>query len=73
MIKDVFHPQFNIVNVPSDERVDCLNQVMDARDNGIVTHNEALDIVCSQWYIQHKTSKLINVHGVKWINPTQRG
>jgi len=58
MIKDITNSQFNISNVPFDERVDCLNQVMDARDNGFITQEESLDIVCNQWYIQHKVSKL---------------
>ncbi|MEK9697817.1 MAG: hypothetical protein VW270_18765 [Candidatus Poseidoniales archaeon] len=58
MIKDINNPQFNIVNVPADERVDCLNQVIDARDNGLITQKESLDIVCNQWYIQFKTAKL---------------
>lgn len=58
MIKDITDSQFNISNVPSDERVDCLNQVIDARDNGFITQEESLDIVCNQWYIQYKVAKL---------------
>ena len=58
MIKDINNPQFNIVNVPADERVDCLDQVINARDNGLITQEESLDIVCNQWYIQFKTAKL---------------
>ena len=58
MIKDINNPQFNIANVPADERVNCLNQVIDARDNGLITQEESLDIVCNQWYIQFKTAKL---------------
>ena len=58
MIKDINNPQFNIVNVPFDERVDCLDQVIDARDNGLITQKESLDIVCNQWYIQFKAAKL---------------
>ena len=58
MIKDINNPQFNIVNVPADERVDCLDQVIDARDNGLITQEESLDIVCNQWYIQFKAAKL---------------
>jgi len=58
MIKDITDSQFNISNVPSDERVDCLNQVIDARDNGFITQEESLDIICNQWYIQYKVTKL---------------
>lgn len=58
MIKDITDSQFNISNVPSDERVDCLNQVIDARDNGFITQEESLDIICNQWYIQYKVAKL---------------
>ena len=58
MIKDITHPQFNISNVPFDERIDCLNQLTDARDNGLITQFESLDIACEQWYIQFKVSKL---------------
>lgn len=58
MIKDINNPQFNIVNVPADERIDCWEQVIDARDNGLITQEESLDIVCNQWYIQFKTAKL---------------
>ena len=60
MTKDITNPQFNIANVPSGERVDCMNQLSDARDNGVITHDEMLDIACVQWYVQHKVSKLIN-------------
>ena len=59
MIKDINNPQFNIANVPFDERVDCLNQLSDARDNGFITQKELLGIV-DEWYIQFKTEKLIN-------------
>jgi len=60
MITDVTNPQFNITNVPFDERIDCLNQLSDARDNGVITQDEMLNIACVQWYVQHKVSKLIN-------------
>ena len=59
MIKDINNPQFNIANVPFDERVDCLNQLSDARDNGFITQKELLGIV-DEWYIQFKISKSIN-------------
>ena len=59
MIKDINNPQFNIANVPFDERVDCLNQLSDARDNGFITQKELLGIV-DEWYIQFKTEKLIS-------------
>ena len=57
MIKDINNPQFNIANVPFDERVDCLNQLSDARDNGFITQKELLGIF-DEWYIQFKTAKL---------------
>ena len=59
MIKDINNPQFNIANVPFDERVDCLNQLSDARDNGFITQKELLGIV-DEWFIRFKTEKLIN-------------
>ena len=59
MIKDINNPQFNIANVPFDERIDCLNQLSDARDNGFITQKELLGIV-DEWYVQFKTEKLIN-------------
>ena len=59
MIKDINNPQFNIANVPFDERIDCMNQLSDARDNGFITQKELLGIV-DEWYIQFKTEKLIN-------------
>ena len=59
MIKDINNPQFNINNVPFDERIDCMNQLSDARDNGFITQKELLGIV-DEWYIQFKISKSIN-------------
>ena len=59
MITDITTPQFNINNVPAEQRVDCLNQLSDARDNGFITQKELLGIV-DEWYIQFKTEKLIN-------------
>ena len=58
MIKDIFHPQFNIANVPAEQRSDCLNQLIDARNNGFVTPNESIDIAADQWYIQVKANEL---------------
>jgi len=58
MITDVTNPKFNIVNVPFDNRFQCMEQIWDARDKGFISHNEALDIVCNQWYIQVKAAKL---------------
>ena len=58
MIKDINNPQFNIANVPFDERVDCLNQLTDARDNGVITQDEMLNIACVQWFDQYLISKL---------------
>ena len=58
MITDIFNPQFNITNIPFEQRLDCLNQISDARDNGFVTQDEMLNIVCVQWFDQWKISKL---------------
>ena len=58
MITDIFNPQFNISNIPFEQRLDCLNQISDARDNGFVTQDEMLNIVCVQWFDQWKISKL---------------
>ena len=58
MITDITTPQFNINNVPFEQRVDCLNQLSDARDNGFITQKELLGIF-DEWYIQFK-AKLIN-------------
>ena len=60
MIKDIMNPKFNIANVPAEQRVDCLNQLIDARDNGFVTQNESIDIAAVQWYDQCQIAKLIN-------------
>jgi hypothetical protein len=57
MIADITTPQFNINNVPAEQRVDCLNQLSDARDNGFITQKELLGIF-DEWYIQFKTAKL---------------
>ena len=57
MIKDIMNPKFNIANVPAEQRVDCLNQLSDARDNGFITQKELLGIF-DEWYIQFKTAKL---------------
>ena len=58
MITDVTNPKFNIVNIPFLNRIQCMEQIWDARDKGFISQNEALDIVCNQWYIQVKASKL---------------
>ena len=58
MIKDITNPKFNIANVPFDERVDCLNQLIDTRDKGLITQGEMMDIAFGQWVDQHKISKL---------------
>jgi len=58
MVKDIFNPQFNIANIPFEQRLDCLNQISDARDNGFITQDEMLNIVCVQWLDQWKISKL---------------
>ena len=58
MITDIFNPQFNIANVPFELRLDCLNQLSDARDNGLITQDEMLNIACVQWFDQYKISKL---------------
>lgn len=58
MVTDIFNPQFNIANIPFEQRLDCLNQISDARDNGFVTQDEMLNIVCVQWFDQWKITKL---------------
>ena len=58
MITDIFNPQFNIANIPFEQRLDCLNQISDARDNGFITQDEMLNIVCVQWFDQWKITKL---------------
>ena len=58
MIKDIMNPKFNIANVPAGQRVDCLNQLIDARNNGFITVNESVDIAADQWYIQVKANEL---------------
>jgi len=58
MIKDIMNPQFNIANIPFEQRLDCLNQISDARDSGLITQDEMLNIVCVQWFDQWKISKL---------------
>ena len=58
MITDIFNPQFNITNIPFEQRLDCLNQISDARDNGFITQDEMLNIVCVQWFDQWKITKL---------------
>lgn len=58
MIKDINHPQFNIAKVPFEQRVDCLDQLTDARDNGVITQHEMLNIACVQWFDQYLISKL---------------
>ena len=58
MITDIFNPQFNIANIPFEQRLDCLNQISDARDNEFITQDEMLNIVCVQWFDQWKITKL---------------
>jgi len=58
MITDVTNPKFNIANLPFDNRFQCMEQVWNARDKGFISQDEALDIVCNQWYIQVKAAKL---------------
>lgn len=58
MITNITHPKFNIANVSVEQRFDCLNQLIDARDSGLITHEESLDIACNQWHAQYKISKL---------------
>ena len=57
MITDITTPQFNINNVSAEQRVDCMNQLSDARNNGFITQNELLGIF-DEWYIQFKAAKL---------------
>ena len=58
MIKDITNPKFNMSNVPAEQRVDCLDQLIDARNNGFITANESLSIATDQWYIQVKANEL---------------
>ena len=58
MIKDITNPQFNIANVPFEQRLECLDQLSNARDNGLITQDEMLNIACVQWFDQFKISKL---------------
>ena len=58
MIKDIMNPKFNIANVPFEQRVECLDQLSNARDNGLITQDEMLNIACVQWFDQYKISKL---------------
>jgi hypothetical protein len=58
MIKDITNPKFNIANVPVEQRSDCLNQLIDARDNGFVTQDESINIAAVQWYDQCQIAKL---------------
>ena len=58
MIKDITNPQFNIANVPFEQRVECLDQLSNARDNGLITQDEMLNIACVQWFDQYKIAKL---------------
>ena len=52
------NPKFNIANVPVEQRSDCLNQLINARDNGFVTQDESIDIAAVQWYDQCQIAKL---------------
>ena len=58
MITDINNPKFNIANIPFEQRLDCLNQISDARDNEFITQDEMLNIVCVQWFDQWKITKL---------------
>ena len=58
MIKDITNPQFNIANIPFEQRLECLDQLSNARDNGLITQDEMLNIACVQWFDQFKISKL---------------
>ena len=58
MITDINNPQFNLANIPFEQRLDCLNQISDARDNEFITQDEMLNIVCVQWFDQWKITKL---------------
>jgi len=55
---DIMNPKFNIANVPVEQRSDCLNQLINARDNGFVTQDESIDIAAVQWYDQCQIAKL---------------
>jgi len=59
MITDVTNPKFNIASIPPMQRTIPMYQLLRARDGGLITQDEMTDIMCSQWHIQVKVSKLI--------------
>jgi len=58
MITDVTNPKFNIASIPPMQRTIPMYQLLRARDRGLITQDEMTDIMCSQWHIQVKASKL---------------
>jgi len=58
MITDVTNPKFNIASIPPMQRTIPMYQLLRARDRGSITQDEMTDIMCSQWHIQVKASKL---------------
>ena len=58
MITDVTNPKFNIASIPPMQRTVPMYQLIRTRDGGLITQGEMVDIMCSQWHIQVKASKL---------------
>jgi hypothetical protein len=58
MITDVTNPKFNIASIPPMQRTVPMYQLVRAREGGLITQDEFLDIACNQWYIQVKASKV---------------
>ena len=58
MITDVTNPKFNIASIPPMQRTVPMYQLIRARDGGLITQGEMVDIMCSQWHIQFKAAKL---------------
>jgi len=57
MNTDINNPQFNLANIPPHNRFDYAIQLSVARDNGLITQHEMLDVF-DEWYIQVKVSEL---------------
>jgi hypothetical protein len=57
MITDINNPQFNLANIPPNNRFDYAIQLSDVRYHGFITQDELLNIL-DEWYIQVKVSGL---------------
>lgn len=61
MIIDITHPQFNIAKLSVDQRLDCLSDLCEARDNrNLISDDEFLAIACGQWHVQMVVNKIKN-------------